>query len=171
MIRTLTVLLAFSLILLSCESANVKADIEILPEKVEQTPSVDTIIEVQEKDPTIVIKNGPKTCLELVTLILESSPKFKAKTKGLNKAIIANGGTSYGIMLERSPNPGKEFSLEYSENYDFNLHESYPDRMQVIDRFSYSPSKQLLYYYDVIEDEMISIDFDRSYLNYSELCR
>jgi hypothetical protein len=96
--------------------------------------------------------------------IVETSPRCKQLTKGLYERIVKNGGTSYGIMLESSPNPKTDPSDGYSKNYNFNLHESYADRMPVIARFVFDPKKQQLYEEDVANDKLIAIPFDKKLL-------
>ncbi|MBO9674553.1 MAG: hypothetical protein J7577_13980 [Sphingobacteriaceae bacterium] len=96
--------------------------------------------------------------------IVETSPRYKQLTKGLYKRIVKNGGTSYGIMLESSPNPKTDPSEAYSKNYNFNLHESYADRMPIIARFVFDPQKQQLYEEDVAKDKLIAIGFDKKLL-------
>ncbi|GGH08029.1 hypothetical protein [Pedobacter zeae] len=96
--------------------------------------------------------------------IVETSPRYRQLTKGLYERIVKNGGTSYGIMLESSPNPKTDLSEAYSENYHFNLHESYADRMPIIARFVFDPKKQQLYEEDVANDKLIAIAFDKKLL-------
>ena len=96
--------------------------------------------------------------------IVETSPLVKKYTKGLSARIIKNGGQSYGIMLESSPNPKTDPSQSYSKTYDFNLHESYKDRMPIIARFIFDPKKQQLYEYDTVKDVLIPIAFDKTLL-------
>jgi len=96
--------------------------------------------------------------------IVETSPRCKQLTKGLYERIVKNGGTSYGIMLESSPNPKTDPSQEYSKTYNFNLHESYSDRMPVIGRFVFDPKKQQLYEDDVVNAQLVAIPFDKKLL-------
>lgn len=96
--------------------------------------------------------------------IVESAPKYKQYTKGLYERVVKNGGTSYGLMLESSPNPKADLSQAYSKTYDFNLHESYSDRMPVIARFVFDPAKKQLYEEDTVEARLIPIAFDRKLL-------
>lgn len=96
--------------------------------------------------------------------ILETSPRCRQLTKGLGERVVKNGGTSYGIMLESSPNPKTDPSQEYSKTYNFNLHESYADRMPVIARFVFDPKKQQLYEDDVVNAELVAIPFDKKLL-------
>ncbi|MGQ7854264.1 hypothetical protein ACUN24_08430 [Pedobacter sp. WC2501] len=96
--------------------------------------------------------------------IVETSPRCKQLTKGLYERIVKNGGTSYGIMLEGSPNPKSDPSQWYSKNYNFNLHESYADRMPILARFVFDPKKQQLYEEDVVNNKLIAIAFDKKLL-------
>ncbi|GAA4212192.1 hypothetical protein GCM10022289_42650 [Pedobacter jeongneungensis] len=96
--------------------------------------------------------------------IVETSPRCKQLTKGLYERVVKNGGTSYGIMLESSPNPKTDPSQEYSKTYNFNLHESYADRMPVVARFVFDPKKQQLYEDDVVNATLVAIPFDKKLL-------
>ncbi|MBE5321806.1 hypothetical protein IM793_21795 [Pedobacter sp. MR2016-19] len=96
--------------------------------------------------------------------IVETSPRCKQLTKGLYERIVKNSGTSYGIMLESSPNPKTDPSQEYSKTYNFNLHESYADRMPILARFVFDPKKQQLYEEDVVNNKLIAIAFDKKLL-------
>ncbi|WP_231427763.1 hypothetical protein [Pedobacter sp. Leaf250] len=96
--------------------------------------------------------------------IVETSPRCKQLTKGLYERVVANEGTSYGIMLESSPNPKTDPSQSYSKTYDFNLHESYSDRMPIIARFVFDPIKRQLFEQDTVNDRMIPISFDKKLL-------
>ena len=108
--------------------------------------------------------NKPKSCYQVVVQILTTSKRYKQLTKGLYERVVKNGGTSYGIMLEGSPNPKQDTAMEYSKTYDFNLHESYPDREPVIARFTFDKKKRQLYEYDVVNDELKAIDFNKKLL-------
>ncbi len=105
----------------------------------------------------------PPSCTDVVMEILTTSPFFKEKTKGLHEAIVSNGGTSFGIMLEGSPEVGKD-DPDYSPTYDFNLHERYPDRDVVIGRFVFDPAQQQLFERDQITDKLAPIAFDKKLL-------
>ncbi|TCD04621.1 hypothetical protein EZ449_16870 [Pedobacter frigidisoli] len=96
--------------------------------------------------------------------IVETSLRCKSLTKGLFERIIKNGGTSYGVMLETSPNPKTYPSQGYSATYNFNLHESYSDRMPIIARFVFDPKKKQLYEEDTANDKLIPISFNKNLL-------
>lgn len=96
--------------------------------------------------------------------IVETSPLVKKYTKGLYERVKKNGGQSFGIMLESSPHPKTDPSQSYSKTYDFNLHESYSDRMPIIARFVFDPKKQQLYEYNTVNDTLIPIAFDKTLL-------
>jgi len=113
-----------------------------------------------------------KTCLDVVFDILTTSPTFVDMTKGLNEAIRKNGGTSYGIIVEGSPNPKEDDADTFSKTYDFNLHESYPDRITTIARYTFDPSEKELYKYDVAEDTLIPIKFNKKLLlEFDKTCK
>ena len=67
-------------------------------------------------------------------------------------------------MLESGPNPKTDPPQWYSKNYNFNLHESYADRMPIIVRFVFDPKKQQLYEEDVANNKLIAIAFDKKLL-------
>jgi len=96
--------------------------------------------------------------------IVETSARCKQLTRGLYDRVIKNGGTSYGVMLESSPNPKTDPSQSYSKTYNFNLHESYADRMPVIARFVFDPVKRQLFEEDTANDILIPIAFDKKLL-------
>lgn len=112
------------------------------------------------------------TCIDVVMEILTTSPVYINRTKGLYEAIVKNGGTSFGIMVEGSPNPSTDKAMGYSETYDFSLHETYSDRMVTIARFTFDPVDRQLYEYDILEDDLIPVDFDRNLLlKFNEICK
>lgn len=96
--------------------------------------------------------------------IVETSPRCKQLTKGLYQRVVKNGGTSYGVMLNSSPNPKTDLSQSYSKTYDFNLHETYADRMPVLAHFVFDPEKQQLYELNVVDNKLIPIAFNRKLL-------
>lgn len=110
-------------------------------------------------------------CLDIAIKILTTSLAYLKKTKGLNEAVVKNGGTSFGITVEGSPNPKEDDALNFSENYDFNLHETYPDHSPVIARFTFNTSENKLYEYDVAENKLVPIEFDSKLLmKFDEIC-
>lgn len=123
-------------------------------------------------DKNISRRYDKKTCIDVVTEILTTSPLYLKYTDGLYEAIVKNGGTSYGTAIEGSPNPEKDKAWYYSETYDFNLHEIYPDRMPTIARFTFDPANMQLYEDDIIKGELVPIEFDKSLLlKFKELCK
>jgi hypothetical protein len=116
-------------------------------------------------------KKKLKNCSAVVEEILVTSPRYKELTNGLYEAVVKNGGISFGITYEGSPNPVSDKAIDYSETYDFNLHESYYDRSVVIARFSFNLTQRQLFEYDVINDNLKIIDFDRDLLlELNKLC-
>jgi hypothetical protein len=119
-----------------------------------------------------VDQNELTSCDSIVTVILTTSPRYKKFTKGLYKAVIKNGGLSFGIRLEGSPNPKQEKSWSYSNTYDFTLYEMYTDRKLNTARFSFNPNNKQLYEYDEVHDQFKPIEFDRNLLlKYDTLCK
>jgi hypothetical protein len=113
-----------------------------------------------------------KECECLVKEILTTSPRYKQLTKGLNNAVIANGGQFYGISLEGSPNPDGNKQRDYSPTYDYTVYEMYTDRQLNIARFSFNPNNSKLYEYDEVHDQFNPIEFDKKLeLQFEVLCK
>lgn len=145
------------------------------PEKVKNATPV-RLNKTTLKDTIETVKNQPKrdsiSCIDIVLDILTTSQSYVERTKGLNEAVIKNGGTSIGLIVEGSPNPKRDEALEYSETYVFSLHESYPDRMPTIARYIFDASKSELYESDIANDSLIPISFDKDLLvRYHMLCK
>jgi hypothetical protein len=109
--------------------------------------------------------NYSKTCSDEAIEILESSSSYQKRIENLLDAVVKNGGTSYGILIEGSPNPKSDHASSYSKNYDFSLHETYPDRVVTIARYTFDPARNELFEYDVVNDSMITIKFDKKLLS------
>jgi hypothetical protein len=136
------------------------------------TKSATDCTKANVKESTPSGETRTRNCLDVVTEILTSSPAYQKRTLGLAEAVQKNGGSSFGITLEGSPNPEKDQALNPSETYDFSLHETYEDRMPTIARYSFNPSEKQLYEYDVVNDQLIPIDFDKNLLAaLAELCK
>lgn len=103
--------------------------------------------------------------IDVVMDILTTSPAFVEMTKGLEKAVVKNGGTGYGIAIEESPNPERDGAMIVSDIYRFSLHESYADRKVTVARFEFDPKKKQLYEYNVAEDKLIPMEFDKDLLS------
>lgn len=116
--------------------------------------------------------NDSIACIDVVLKILSTAASYVEETKNLEKAVIKNGGTSFGITVEGSPNPENDQALNYSETYDLSLHESYPDRMVTIARYTFDPSKNELYKYNAVEDTLQLITFNKDLLlEYRKICK
>ena len=103
---------------------------------------------------------------------MTTAPSYVEGTKGLYEAVVKNGGTSFGITVEGSPNPKRDNALDYSETYELNLHETYPDRMPTIARYTFDPSKNELYEYDTANDSLMPIAFNKNLiLKYNKICK
>lgn len=109
-------------------------------------------------------KKEIKTSEKMVNGILTTSPRYKQLTKGLLESVRKNGGQSFGIRLEGSPDPQQDNSLGYSKTYDYTLYEMYTEREVNTARFSFDPQKKLLFEYDVLNNKLIPIEFDRKLL-------
>jgi len=117
-------------------------------------------------------RNEFKVCDSIAKEILTTSPRFKKITKGLGKAVIKNGGLSFGIRMEGSPNFVQDKSWKYSKTYDFTLYEIYADRELNTARFTFNPDKKQLYEYDEVFNQLKPIEFDRSLLiAYDAICK
>ena len=111
-------------------------------------------------------------CENLVKEILITSARYKQLTKGLDKAVVKNGGLYFGIRLEGSPNSGHDKAWSYSKTYDFTIYEMYTDRQLNTARFSFNPENKQLYEYDAVHDQLKPIEFNRSLLlKYDALCK
>jgi hypothetical protein len=121
--------------------------------------------EFQNSSKPDYVSNTKKSEKDIVFEILTSSPRYIALTKGLEERVKKNGGSSFGIILEGSPNPKKDEALAVSENYDFNVHETYPDRNVTLARFSFSKKDKQLYEYDVANDTLKAISFSKNLLS------
>ncbi|MFD1602451.1 hypothetical protein ACFSJW_21515 [Flavobacterium artemisiae] len=132
-----------------------------------KTPkNVDTIAAKDSVKTSPIEKTTDSTaCVDVVIEILTTSPSYIKDTKGLYEAVVKNGGTSIGITVEGSPNPKTDKALSYSETYDLSLHETYPDRMPTIARYTFDPSKNQLFEYDVVEDTLMPLKFNKNLLS------
>lgn len=139
----------------------------------ETTKNVDTIIlKDTVKAAKIEKTTDSTTCIDVVIEILTTAPAYVKDTEGMSEAVVKNGGTSIGFTVEGSPNPKVDEALSYSETYDLSLHESYPDRMPTIARYTFDPSKKELYEYDTAEDTLKPMKFNRNLLEkYLKACK
>jgi hypothetical protein len=140
-------------LLFSCKTQN--------QQTANDSASVDTVV---SKEKPSTVDTSVQFCGELVKEILKSSPRYKQLTSGLLEAVKKNGGTSVDIMIDKSPEHNKKDASEYSANYEMQISESYPDRQVNLAHFSFNPSKGELYEYDVVRDQLITIDFDKELL-------
>ena len=119
------------------------------------------------------IRLSHKTCAGVVIKILESSPRFKQLTKNLLAVVKKNNGTGYGVMLDASPNPGRDEANAQSDNYELSLHESYPDKITNIAHFEFNPQTKLLYEINEADpDKPKLISFDKKLLvEFKKVCK
>lgn len=112
-----------------------------------------------------------KYCENLVKEILRSSPRYKQLTGSLAEPVKKNGG-KIEIVLDKSPDPASDNTLDSSSNYELQVTESYPDRRVNVARFQLNPANNELYEYDIVRDQLITVEFDRSLLdNAGEYCK
>jgi len=141
-----------------------------------EKPVIKEVVKIDEKS---ILKKTDKIeqkeltpCEKLVKEILTTSPRYKQLTKGLDKAVVKNGGQSFGISLEGSPNPRQDNAWGYSKTYDFTVYEMYADRQLNTVRFSFNPNDKQLYEYDAVKDQLKPIEFDRNLLlKYETACK
>jgi len=155
------------MVVIACNNQQSKKT-EVDSTAVRKTPSEKLITKKTDKTEPVEFK----PCDSLVTLLVTTSPRYKRLTKGLYKAVVKNGGLSFGIRLEGSPNPRQDKSWSYSRTYDFTVYEKYTDRDVNTARFSFNPSNKQLYEYDEVFDKLKPIEFDRNLLlKYDTLCK
>lgn len=155
-------LLVILLFLASCNTQNKPASAD--------TATVDSGIIQHENE--VTDQHHIRYCSNLVKEILISSPRYKKLTDGLLQAVKKNGGTSVDIIMDRSPEAVNKQASDYSAQYEMQITESYPDRRVNIAHFTFDPSKNTLYEYDVVRDRLITIDFDKNLLEHSgEYCK
>jgi hypothetical protein len=105
-----------------------------------------------------------KSCKYIVREILTTSPRYLILTKDLTSEVVKNGGLSFGISLEGSPNPKQDTAMSYSRTYDYTLYEMYPERQLNTTRFKFNPNNKQLYEYDAVHDQLLRIEFDKNLL-------
>jgi len=150
----LFLLIAFS----SCHQQNKKDESE---DRLVRKQTYENLI-IQKID--LTGKNELPERVKIVTEILTTSPRYKQLTKGLNEAIVKNGGQFFGINLEGSPYPRKDKTWNYSKTYDFTLYEMYVERQLNTSRFSFDPVNKQLYELDEVHEKLVPIEFDGSLL-------
>jgi hypothetical protein len=125
----------------------------------------------QARKPDSKSEKAYKPCDCLITEILTTSQRYKELTKGLTQSVLKNGGLSFGISLEGSPNRRQDKDWVNSKTFDYTLYEVYAERRLNTSRFSFDPGNKQLYEVDEINNKLIPIEFDKSLLkNYSALC-
>lgn len=159
------VLLSLFIVLFSCQRR--EATKTTVASSTKKTIVKDSIKPIQDKK-----VNDTIACIDVVIEILTTAPSYIQGTKGLYEAVVKNGGTSIGITVEGSPNPERDKARDYSETYVLSLHETYPDRMPTIARYTFDPSKNELYEYNTAEDSLMPITFNKDLLlKYRKTCQ
>jgi len=135
-----------------------------IKESPQEKPTVKTVEIAKVKD--------QKLCESMVREILITSPRYKQLTKGLYHAVVKNGGQSFGLSLESSPNPKQDNAYSYSKTYNYRVFETYPDRQLNTVRFSFNPSSNKLSEYDEVHNQLKAIMYDTVLLvKYNALCK
>ncbi|NJK96049.1 MAG: hypothetical protein HC830_02015 [Bacteroidetes bacterium] len=112
-----------------------------------------------------IVKETNQFCGSLAIEILKSSDRYTELTAGLIEAVKKNGGNGVGVKLDKSPSPEKDKAFSYSTRYEMEVSENYPDRQVNIAHFVFDPKKKQLFEYNVVQDQMVEIDFDTGLLN------
>jgi hypothetical protein len=149
-----------------CNNSQNKKDVKDLSDVI-KTTSDNSIADNQNKttdNELQVVEIELQAIENIVKEILITSKRYKQITKGLNKQIIKNGGLSFEIIMEKSPDQSMSDEYRYSKTYDFTLYEMYPDRRLGTARFSFNPHNKQLYEYDAVNDMLIPIEFDKNLL-------
>ena len=153
-----TIIAFLGLFAFSCENSPTKKPVVKIDSVIKKTLIIKQVQLLQ------IPKKPIQTRLKVVKSILKTSVRYSQITKGLNRAVIENGGQGFGICLERSPNPKKDGAMGLSKTYDFVVYEMYPERQLNIAWFSFNPRNNKLYEYDPILDHQKQIAFDKNLL-------
>ncbi|BAX81231.1 hypothetical protein [Labilibaculum antarcticum] len=151
----LIALLYLSIAVYSCHNKNIKKEDSVNYEIRNQTIDKSLSKETEENLQAIELA---------VKEILTTSPRYIKLTKGLQKKVVKNGGLYFGVFLQKSPQGGKQKESNYSKTYDFRIYEMYEDRQLNTSRFSFNPENKQLFEYDIANDSLMPIEFDRTLL-------
>lgn len=150
----LITLIYLSIAVYSCHNKNIKKEDSVNKTEVRnQTTDKPISIKTEENLPPIELA---------VKEILTTSPRYMKLTKGLLEKVVKNGGLYYGVFLERSPQGRKKSN--YSKTYDFTIYEMYKERQLNTSSFSFNPENKQLFEYDIANDSLVPIEFDRTLL-------
>jgi hypothetical protein len=151
----LIALLYLSIAVYSCHNKSIKKEDSVKSEIRKQTTDKSESKETE----------GNLQAIELaVKEILTTSPRYIKLTKGLQKKVVKNGGLYFGVFLERSPQGRKRKESSYSKTYDFTIYEMYEERQLNTSSFSFNPENKQLFEYDISNDSLVPIEFDRTLL-------
>ena len=97
---------------------------------------------------------------QIIKEMLEKSDRYCELTKDLQETVVRNGGTSFGISFEGSPNHKADGAYKMSRTYDFTLYENYPARRLATHSFSFDPATEKFYEYnsDLANNKLINTD-------------
>ena len=112
------------------------------------------------------------SCKETVLKILESADAYRTTTSGLEKAVKANGGTGFSLILAGSPRGAADSAMSTSPEYIYDVHESYADRAPRVMGFKFDPASKKLYQEDVVNATWLEVKFDEALLSqFNQRCK
>lgn len=111
-----------------------------------------------EEAKEIYLDSTEQSCKGAVLRLVLSSSKVRSFTQSVDEIVKKNGGTGHGFILDASPNPDADGSEKESENYEFSVHEVYPQMHPPVAHFIYSPAKKELYQFDALHNKNVVID-------------
>jgi hypothetical protein len=124
------------------------------------------LVEETEKSKSVITDT---ICEGIVYQILESSDRYKEITNGLEQRVKDNYGKGFNVWLDASPyykEAKKSSSNGFSEHFELSIHEDYDDRAPRVASFEFAPENGgKLYEYDIVNDSLIEITFDKKLLS------
>ena len=122
------------------------------------------IVKATDGVTTHIIKSGvEKSCHQVLKNIITSLKQYQKEVKGLEAAIIKNGGSGIGINIERQIG-NKQEKNSNDPIYVYNIVENYQDHTTAIATYLFNIKTKKLYQKHFILDEVIEIDFNQNYL-------
>jgi hypothetical protein len=157
-------IILFLIFIVSC---NKKIDNQENSSVANDTSATDEfLVKETEKTKSVIIDT---ICEGVVYQILESSDRYKEITDGLEQRVKDNYGNGYNVWLDASPyykDAKNSHSNSFSEHFEFSIHEDYEDRAPRVASFEFAPENGgKLYEYDIVNDSLIAISFDKKLLS------
>ncbi len=113
-----------------------------------------------EEAKEVYLDSTEQSCRGAVLRLVLSSTKVRMLTQAVYESVKRNGGTGYGFILDASPNPDANGSEKKSDNYEFSVHEVYPEMHPPVAQFVYNPAKKELYHFDAMNNKHVVIDYN-----------